>query len=137
MTQSDKTIYVDMVADLFHSGHVNFLKQVSLLGKTLIVGLNSDKDCAIYKRTPIISLRDRHIVMESCRYVQKVIAPCPLIITEQFLKEHKIDLVVHAHDPDDTNYDFMYSIPQKLGKFKRINRTPGLSTTDIIDTIQT
>ena len=32
-----KRIYVDMTADLFHYGHVNFLKQASEIGDYLIV----------------------------------------------------------------------------------------------------
>ncbi len=124
-----------MVADLFHSGHVNFLKKVSLLGDKLIVGLNSDIDVASYKRVPIISLENRKIVVEACKYVYKVIAPCPLIIDEKFLLDNKIDLVVHAHDEEDTRYDFMYSVPKELGKFKRIDYTLGISTTDIIKNI--
>lgn len=125
-------VYVDMVADLFHSGHVNFLKRASSFGDILIVGLNSDKDIESYKRTPIISLKNRTIVMEACKYVDRVISPCPLIITEEFMKKHNIDLVIHAHDEGDTSYNFIYDVPQKLGKFKRIDYTSGISTSDII-----
>ena len=131
-----KTIYVDMVADMFHSGHIQFLKRASELGNILIVGLNSDEDVASYKRTPIISLKDRTIVMEACKYVNKVISPCPLVITEDFIQEHNIDIVVHAHSENDTSYNFMYEVPIKLNKFKRLDYTPGISTTDIIDMVK-
>lgn len=131
-----KTIYVDMVADMFHSGHVHFLKKASELGEKLIVGLNSDEDVASYKRTPIISLKDRTMVIESCKYVDKVISPCPLVITKDFIEEHDIDLVVHAHPENDISYNFMYEVPIKLKKFKRIDYTPGISTTDIINRIK-
>ena len=129
-------IYVDMAADLFHSGHVNFLKQVSQMGDYLIVGLNSDNDITSYKRSPIITLKNRKSVIEACRYVDKVIAPCPLVINEEFLNTNKIDLVVHAHGENETRYNFMYSIPIKLGKFKRIDYTCGISTTEIINKIK-
>jgi cytidyltransferase-like protein len=36
-------VYVDMVADLFHYGHVNFLKQARQFGDYLLVGIHSDK----------------------------------------------------------------------------------------------
>ena len=129
------TIYVDMVADMFHSGHIMFLKRASKLGDKLIVGLNSDNDVASYKRTPIISLENRTIVMKSCKYVDKVISPCPLIITKEFMEINNIDLVVHAHSKEDTSYNFMYNAPIKMGKFKRVDYTTGISTTNIIDRI--
>ena len=131
-----KTIYVDMVADMFHSGHVNLLKRAASFGTTLIVGLNSDKDAASYKRVPIIPLKDRVIVIDACKYVDRVISPCPLVITKDFLYEHNIDLVVHAHDEGDTSYNFMYEVPMKLNKFKRVDYTRGISTSDIIKRIQ-
>jgi len=129
-------VYVDMVADLFHRGHVNFLKRVSNMGDKLYVGLLSAKDASSYKRIPIMSIGDRSSVIEACKYVDKVIINCPLVITEDFIKEHKIDMVVHAHDKTDTKYDFMYTIPLSLGIFKRIDYTCDISTTDIINKIQ-
>ena len=38
-----------MTADLFHYGHVNFLKNASLVGDQLIVGIHSDKVVEEYK----------------------------------------------------------------------------------------
>lgn len=133
MTTSPKIVYTDMAADIFHAGHVKLLEKASKLGDVLIVGLNSDKDIASYKRWPIITLENRKVVIESCKYVDKVIAPSPLIITEDFINEHNIDLVVHAHDVDDTSYNFMYKEPIRLGKFKRLDYTHGISTTNIIE----
>ena len=37
------TIYVDMIGDLFHYGHVEFLKNARKLGDKLIVGVHSDE----------------------------------------------------------------------------------------------
>ena len=125
-------VYADMIADIFHSGHVNFLKHASKLGDKFIVGLNSDEDAMKYKRKPIIPLKDRKEVISSCKYVDYVISPSPLVITKEFLEKYNIDLVVHAHDENDLSYNFMYKIPIELGKFKRLEYTKGISTTDII-----
>jgi choline-phosphate cytidylyltransferase len=125
-------VYADMVCDIFHIGHVNFLKKLSNMGDTVIIGVNSDTDTQVYKRLPIIPLDQRASVLASCRYVDKVISPCPLVITEKFMNKHNIDIVVHAHDEGDTSYDFIYGVPIKLGKFQRFDYTKGISTTDII-----
>lgn len=81
-----KVIYADMVGDLFHTGHVNLLRRAAQLGDKLIVGVNSDEDAASYKRTPIISCENRTEVVRAIKYVDEVIAPCPLIITDDFFE---------------------------------------------------
>lgn len=47
------------------------------------------------------------------------------------MNEYSIDLVVHAHDEGDTRYDKMYAVPINLGKFKRLDYTKSISTTEI------
>ena len=128
-------VYVSMVADLFHSGHVQFLKKAASYGDTLIVGLITEEDAMSYKRKPIIPLENRVIVMRSCKYVDKVLVDVPLLITDKFIEDNKIDLCIHAHDKNDTSYDEMYRIPIELGIFKRLDYTYGMSTTAIINTI--
>ena len=50
-------VYVDMVADLFHYGHVNFLKQARQFGDRLLVGIHSDEVVEEYKRSPIMTMQ--------------------------------------------------------------------------------
>jgi cytidyltransferase-like protein len=128
-------IYADMVGDLFHLGHVKLLQRAKALGDILIVGVNSDIDVESYKRTPTLTLEERTAVIQACRYVDKAISPSPLLITEEFMNEHGIDMVVHAHDEDDTRYNEMYDVPMKLGKFKRLDYTTTISTTEIMQRI--
>ena len=128
-----KIVYVDMVADFFHWGHVNFLKKAKKFGDLLYVGIHNDKDIESYKRKPIMNMNERKIVLKSCKYVDKVILNAPLSITKEHIKKHNIDLVVHAHNKDeDDKYYFMYKIPIELGIFKRIDYTPKISTSNII-----
>ena len=89
-------VYLDMVGDLFHVGHLNIIKKSKAMGDYLIVGVHSDESVASYKRLPIIKHRDRVDIIESCRYVDEVIAPAPLIITENFINQHNINLVIHG-----------------------------------------
>ena len=75
-------VYVDMVADLFHYGHANFLKQARQFGDFLIVGIHSDKVVEGYKRPPIMSMQERIDTVSSCRYVDEVLPNAPLTIDQ-------------------------------------------------------
>ena len=68
-----KKIYVDIVGDLFHLGHVNLFKKARSLGDYLIVGVHADKDVEFYKRRPVLSLKERSEVIKSCRYVDYIV----------------------------------------------------------------
>lgn len=126
-----------MVADLFHTGHIKLLQHVHDLGYTVIVGVHSDADVESYKRTPIMSLEERVAAVSACRFVSKVIANAPLQITQEFMQENAIDMVFHGHTPpEDVLYNAMFRVPIQLGKFTRTERTPGISTTMLIDRVE-
>ena len=143
-------VYVDMVCDLFHPNHINFMRNAIEVGKekhirsavnwphvNLIVGIHDDDTITEYKESPAMTLEERVTVVEGCRYVDKVIAAAPTIITEDFIKEHDIDLVVHAHSiEDDAKYDYQHAVPKKLGIFKRIERCDGVSSSEIKERIK-
>ena len=66
-------IYCGGSFDLFHAGHIDFLKRCSELGK-VTVSLNTDEFIEEFKgKPPICSYEQRKIVLESCRYVDQVI----------------------------------------------------------------
>lgn len=129
--------YVSMVADLFHTGHINLLQHVHDLGYTVIVGVHSDADVESYKRTPIMSLEERVAAVSACRFVSKVISNAPLKITEEFMQNNAIDMVFHGHTPsEDLFYNEMFKVPIEMSKFTRTERTPGISTTMLIDRVE-
>jgi len=59
--------------DLFHRGHVEFLRHCRSQIPRLVVGLNTDRFAATYKRPPIIAYADREAVLRACRYVDDVV----------------------------------------------------------------
>ena len=129
-----KIVYIDGIWDLFHYGHVNFIKRCKEEGDILIVGVTSDKDCEEIKRKPVLTMDERIKVLESCKYIDKIIAPCPCQgITNEFIKEHNINLIIHADDYSEENLKKYYSIPIELGIFKSISYTTSISTTTIIN----
>ena len=61
--------------DLFHRGHVEFLRRCHQLaaGGTVTVGLNTDRFAATYKRAPVVDYAGREAVLRACRYVDFVL----------------------------------------------------------------
>lgn len=127
-----KVVYVDMVADLFHQGHINMLKRAKEQGDYLVVGLMSDEDTACYKRRPICTLEERAAVVAACKYVDKVIPASPLRLTYEFIMHEHIDLVLHGDDMNQETLQLYYAIPMKMGILKTFPYTHGISTSDII-----
>ena len=126
------------VFDLFHKGHLEAIHQCAALGDTVILGVTGDIDAEGYKRRPIVPEEERVAIVEALKEVKKVICPCPLIVTEEFMNEHGIDLVVHgfANDADAERQKEFFRIPIELGKFQRIGYYKGLCTTDRIKIIR-
>jgi cytidyltransferase-like protein len=121
-------VYVDMVGDLFHAGHVGFLRKARELGAEraaardesdvrLVVGLMGDDAAAAYKRRPVQPLAQRIVVVEACRYVDDVVGDPPMPVSEAFLAEQAVDLVVHGDDLGDEDLRYWYSVPIAQGRF--------------------
>lgn len=136
--QQRYTVYMDGVFDLFHIGHLRAIEQCAALGDRVILGVTGDRDASSYKRAPIVNQENRVAVLEGLSAVDKVICPCPLVVSESFMAEHGIDLVVHGFaDEADAERQFeFFEVPIRMGKFQRINYYRGLSTSDIINKIQ-
>ena len=70
-------VYTGGTFDLFHSGHVNFLRRCrDIAGDqgTVVVGVNSDEFIMRYKKkAPIQTLEERMAVLGACRFVDRVI----------------------------------------------------------------
>lgn len=128
-------VYVDVVGDLFHAGHVQFFKQAKSFGDYLIVGVLPDEIVEGYKRIPVLTLEERIRVIESCKYVDEVIIAPELRLTEQMVKELKIDIVVHGDDFNNETLEDQYGTALKLGIFRSVPYTKGISTTEIIKRI--
>jgi len=69
-----KVVYTGGTFDLFHSGHVNFLRQCKIIGDIVVVALNTDEFIERYKGSkPVVSYESRKLVLEACKYVDEVI----------------------------------------------------------------
>ena len=85
-----------MSADIIHEGHINILKVGKKYGE-VIVGLMTDKAIVSYKRLPHLNYKQRKIILENLRMVDKVIPQTELDYTKNLLKI-KPDYVVHGDD---------------------------------------
>jgi len=128
-------IYVDMVGDLFHKGHVEILKAARAMGDYLIVGVLADSVVASYKRVPIMTLDERVAVILACRYVDQVIAGAPNVISSEFLADHDISYVVHGANISEKAVEEIYGVPRREGKLRLIDETTTISTTAIIQRV--
>ena len=74
MLSNELILYTGGTFDLFHSGHVNFLKHCKKLSYKVIVCLNTDEFIEQYKgKKPIVPYQDRLEVLTACRYVDDVV----------------------------------------------------------------
>jgi|GEM_PF-278556 len=129
-------VYVDMVADLFHPGHVEFFKKAREFGDELYVGLISDKAATGYKRAPILTLDERVAAVSACRLVDRVLPDCPMKVTKEWIEEYGIDIVVHGDDFSDSKMNEYYAVPIALGIFRTVEYTKGISTSEIISRVE-
>ena len=96
-TIKTKKIMVDLSATLIHHGHIRLLKKASKYGK-VIVALVTDKEIKKFKGyLPEMSYLQRKEVLQSIRYVDKVV-PCQFILNDKFLNKYKINLLIHGKD---------------------------------------
>ncbi len=125
-------IYADMVADLFHYGHIEFLRQVSLLGNYVMVGINADDVAEANKRRPVHSMQERIANVAGCEYVNEVIPNAPWVFDPSWIEKYNIDLVAHGNDYSKEKQEMIYKRPIELGIYRSIGYTQGISTTQII-----
>tara|TARA_B100001059_G_scaffold201431_1_gene208784 strand:- start:114 stop:506 length:393 start_codon:yes stop_codon:yes gene_type:complete len=92
-----KRVMVDMTGSIIHHGHIRLLKKASKLGR-VIVALTSDREVKKYKKfKPPLNFNQRKEILVAITYVEKVIKS-NFIITDRFLKQNKIDILVHGSD---------------------------------------
>ena len=128
-------VYVDMVGDMFHEGHIELFKKARAFGNYLLVGVLSDESVEEYKRSPILTMKERIKVVEACKYVDEVVANPPLRPTVEWLQDHNIQYVVHGDDFSQDLLEDQYGASIKLGILRIVPYTPNISTTNVIQRI--
>lgn len=132
---TDKVVYVDGTFDLFHVGHIEFLKRAKALGDFLIVGVHDDQTVNAIKGAnyPLMNLHERALSVLACRYVDEVILGAPYSVTKEILDgEYKISVVAHgnSHLEEDMDGKDPYELPKKLGILTEIDTPNSTITTE-------
>ena len=125
-------VYVDMVADLFHYGHVELLGQARALGDFLLVGVHADDAVLAHKRKPILTMEERVACVAGCRYVDEVLPNAPWVTDHGWIAKHNINLVVHGSDYSQEDLNKTHAVAIEMGILRVVPYTRGISTTEII-----
>jgi phosphoenolpyruvate phosphomutase len=96
-----KKVFVSLIADLLHAGHINILKEASKLGE-VTVGLLTLKACGELNDIPYLDYDSRKEVLSSLSMVTNVV-PQERASYKNNLEELKPDFVVHGDDWIHTN----------------------------------
>lgn len=131
-----KRLFVPGVFDVFHVGHLNYLKNASRHGEYVIVGVQDDRavfDCKGVK--PVIPLFERVAIIEAMRFVNEVVS-YTAVFQGPLLKGLDIQvLAVGDEYGQDERYPeqkrtLAYCAENQI-KVVRIPRTPIVSSTSI------
>jgi len=123
------------VFDLFHAGHVLMLKECKEYCDYLIVAINSaiifNPEINLNKNTPIFSIKEREMILNSCKYIDKVIIYSSEEELISIMEQEHIDIRFLG---DDYNGKHITESNKKI-EIKYINRDHGRSTSGYINTI--
>ena len=98
-----KKILVDLSATVLHHGHIRLLKKAAKFGQ-VIVALTKDREVFKYKKYyPELKFKFRKEIIESIKYVYKVI-PSDWKITDYYLKKNHIDIIIRGSDYKDEKF---------------------------------
>lgn len=129
-----KRVYTRMVADLFHGGHVNFLREARALGTHLTVNVVSDARVFENKgKLPVMTQAERAAIVSACKYVDSVITDGPTDTTPEFMEKHGFAIYTFACASEEERiekYKLCATLPPDM--VKEISYTPDISTSDLV-----
>lgn len=115
-------IFTTGTFDILHYGHINFLKRAKELGDYLIVGVNVNPD----NKIPFYSADERKLMLESIRYVDKVV----LLNCQEDKFRYLEDADIFACGEEYKNFHDISRI-SKYTEVVFLSRTENISTTKI------
>jgi glycerol-3-phosphate cytidylyltransferase len=120
----NKVILTYGTFDMFHIGHLKLLKRLKRMGDKLIIGVSTDEFNEIKGKKTIIPYAQRAEIVESIKYVDKVIPEHNWQQKVVDIKKYKIDTFAMGHD-----WEGKFDELKKYCKVIYLPRTEGISTT--------
>ncbi len=132
-------VYTGGTFDLLHSGHVRLLKlctEIAGPAGLVIVSVNTDEFASSYKEAPICSLAERIEVLESCKWVDKVIVNSGGADSKPAIIFADANVIVVGSDWKDKDYYGQMGfdqnwLDQRNIEMKFVSYTEGISSTII------
>ena len=96
----EKIIWTNGCFDVLHRGHIELFKYAKSLGTKLYVGIDSDEKVKVDKgkSRPINNVQDRKFLLESIKYIDKVIIFSTTKDLENLIKSIQPNIMVIGSD---------------------------------------
>jgi glycerol-3-phosphate cytidylyltransferase len=128
-----KTIITFGTFDVFHVGHLRILKRARSMGSSLIVGISTDAlNFSKKGRNPVYSEAERIEIVSALKCVDRVFEEESLELKGEYIKKYNADILVMGNDWEG-KFDEFNNICQVV----YFERTPAISTTEVIEKIRT
>ncbi len=122
----NRTVITYGTFDMFHIGHLNLLKRLKNMGDNLIVAVSTDEFNEIKGKKTVIPYEQRALIVESIKYVDKVIPENNWDQKIDDIKTYNIDIFSMGNDWVG-KFDFL----KEYCEVVYLERTMGISTTQL------
>lgn len=127
-------VWADGCFDLTHWGHLRVFMQGKQEGDVCLIGIHSDEDITRHKGPTLTPEKERYFCARACRWVDQVVEAAPYVTTLDTLEKYDCDFCVHGADiTTDENGIDTYQAVKDAGKYREIERTDGVSTSEVIN----
>jgi ethanolamine-phosphate cytidylyltransferase len=121
-----------------HSGHFNAIRQAKALCDVLVVGVHSDDEITENKALPVMKQAERYALLEHVKWIDEILHDVPYSPEIATLDRARADFCVHGDDmPVNSQGVCAYDGMRDAGRLRIIQRTEGVSTTDLIGRLLT
>ncbi|MBB3330950.1 glycerol-3-phosphate cytidylyltransferase [Halomonas campaniensis] len=112
--------------DMFHIGHLNLLRRISMLGDRLIVAVSTDEFNAGKGKRTLIPFEQRAEIVRNIRHVDEVIPEVSWEQKVEDVKRHEVSVFAMGDDWAG-KFDFLSTHCEVV----YLPRTEGVSTTEL------